>query len=83
MELQQKISKQKMKEKIGQTYETLIEAITTDGKYYIGRSYMDVPDMDGFVYIKANEKIKIGEFVKCTITQTNGDYDLVARVSGE
>ena len=76
MQLQQKKSKQKMQEKIGKEYEILIEGISTDGKYYIGRTYMDVPDMDGIVYCRIANEHEIGEFIKCKITEVM-DYDLI------
>ena len=38
---------------------------------------MDAPDMDGIVYIKINKNLKIGEFVKCKITNIYGEYDLI------
>ena len=44
MSLQQKISEQKLKEHIGKEYEILVEKI--NDKYIIGRTKMDVPDMD-------------------------------------
>ena len=49
MELEKQISKIKLEEKIGNIYEVLIEGKTEDGEYYIGRSYMDIPDEDGVV----------------------------------
>lgn len=81
MKLQQEISKNNLKEKIGNTYKVLIEAVSFDGNYYIGRSYMDVPDMDGVVFIKNSNKTKekIGEFVSCKITNIQ-DYDLIGEI---
>ncbi|MBO5478477.1 MAG: 30S ribosomal protein S12 methylthiotransferase RimO [Clostridia bacterium] len=81
MKLQQEISKNNLEEKIGNTYEVLIEDISFDGKYYIGRSYMDVPDMDGVVFIenKDRSKEKIGKFVTCRIVDVQ-DYDLIGQL---
>lgn len=78
MELQQEISKANLQEKIGKTYQVLIENVSFDKKYYIGRSYMDVLDCDGVVFIKNKTKQndKIGTFVNCKITDVK-DYDLV------
>ena len=75
MEIQQKISKDNLKNKVGNTYECLIENITEDGEYYIGRTYMDVPSEDGVVYIKFNPEYMINEFVNVKITDSN-EYDL-------
>lgn len=78
MKIQQEISRKNLEEKIGQEYKVLLESVAFDGKYYIGRSYMDVPDMDGVVFIKNDNKQKeIGQFVNCKITDVK-DYDLVA-----
>ena len=78
MSLQQKISKQNLKNKIGKEVEVLVEDKSFDGKTYIGRSYMDVPEIDGVVYIESDDEIQIGSFVKCTITDVK-EYDLIAK----
>ena len=77
MALQQKISEEKLKEHIGKEYEVLVEKITD--KYIIGRTKMDVPDMDGLVYIKNSKYAEIGTFLNCVITSVK-EYDLIGRV---
>ena len=79
MTIQQEISKNNLEEKIGNIYDTLIENISFDGKYYIGRTYMDVPQEDGVVFIKKEKEIKLGSFVKCKITEVR-DYDLIGKI---
>ena len=85
MEVQQKISKENLEIKIGKTYEVLIEDISFDKKYYIGRTMLDVPDIDGLVYIKnkiqkeIEEKDLINNFVKCKIIDVN-TYDLIGEI---
>ena len=82
MELQQEISKKRLEEKIGNEYDVLIESISFDKKYYIGRTYMDVPDMDGVVFIPNTEEIEckiIGTFKKCKIQQIR-EYDLIGEL---
>ena len=81
MKAQQEISKNNLESKIGKVYKTLIEGVSFDGKHYIGRTYMDVPDMDGVVFIENENKTKdkIGEFVNCKITEVR-DYDLVGEI---
>lgn len=81
MKLQKEISKENLQKKIGNKYEVLIEAVSFDKKYYIGRSYMDVPDMDGVVFIKnsTQDNELIGKFVKCKIIDVQ-DYDLVGEI---
>lgn len=80
MKLQQEISKNNLEEKIGNTYSVMIEGITKNGKYYIGRSYMDTPEIDGVVYVKNTKQVQSGEFVKCKIDEVK-DYDLIGEIS--
>lgn len=76
MKLQQEISREKMKEKIGTEQEILIEAKSLDKKYFIGRTKQDVPDIDGVVYVK-NKNLKLGDLTKCKITDFR-EYDLIS-----
>ncbi len=75
MELQQVISTEKQASKIGNVYECLIENVTEDGNYYIGRSYMDVPSEDGVILIENDGTLMINDFVKVKITDST-EYDL-------
>lgn len=79
MSLQQEISNENLKKQIGKTLEVLVETKTFDGKYYVGRSYMDVPDIDGLIYIEMVDKSLEGKFVKCKVIDTN-NYDLIAKI---
>lgn len=79
MRLQQEISKENLEKQIGKELEILIENKTFDGKNYIGRSYMDVPDIDGIIYIKTDKLLNIGEFVKATVVDIS-DYDLICEI---
>ncbi len=82
MELQQSISTNNLKNKVGKKYECLIENITEDGEYYIGRSYMDVPSEDGVIYIENDGTGMINEFVLVEITDNN-EYDLFGKIVKE
>lgn len=79
MEIQQEVSKDNLLGKIGNVYDCLIENITEDRKYFIGRSYMDVPSEDGVIYIKYNPMYMINEFVKVKIIDSSF-YDLYGEV---
>ena len=80
MKLQNEISKEIEKNLIGKKVEILIEGITSDEKYYVGRSYMDVPDIDGLAYIKVKDNTIdrdfIGQYVNAKIVDTK-DYDII------
>ncbi len=82
MRLQQKLSRKNLENKIGKEYEVLIEGISFDGNYYVGRTMQDVPEMDGLVYIKTKnlqtKKDLVGNFIKCKIIDIS-NYDLIAQ----
>ena len=83
MEVQQEISKQILEEKIGKTYKILIEDISFDKKYLIGRTMQDVPEEDGLVYIKKdknlNENEVLNSFINCKIIDVS-NYDLIGEI---
>jgi len=80
MALQKELSKKALEKNIGKNFECLIEAKTFDNKYYVGRTYMDVPDIDGIVYIKNTKDLKIGEFENIIIKEVS-EYDLIGEIN--
>ena len=81
MKLQKEISKQNEQKLIGRELEILIEDISLDRKYYIGRSYMDVPEIDGVAYVKNNNTKEdlIGKYIKAKVVEVK-DYDIIANI---
>ena len=77
MSIQKKISKEVLNSKVGNTYEVLLESVTDDMKYFVGRTYMDVPDEDGVVYIPFDNNHLLDDFYNIRIVDTL-DYDLIA-----
>ena len=80
MRAQQKISRGNLKKRLGKVFDVIIEDISFDGKYYIGRTIENVPEIDGLVYIKNNtegRKTRVNTFAKCKIVGID-DYDLIA-----
>ncbi len=82
MKLQQEISKQNLEKKIGTIQQVRIDGITKNQKFYVGRSYMDVPEIDGIVYVKNTKKLGLGEWVNVKITEVK-DYDLIGEIKDE
>lgn len=80
MKAQAEISLNNLEKKIGKSYKVLIEDMSFDGKYFIGRTMQDVPEEDGVVYIKndrsLNEKDILNNFVNCKIIDVS-NYDLI------
>ena len=79
MSMQKKISQIKLEEKIGNTYEVLVDGFSDDNKYICARSYMDIPNEDGTVFIKNTGKVKQGQFINCKIIDVK-DYDLIGEI---
>lgn len=80
MELQQEIIKNKNQERIGKTYEVLVEREESIFNRYAGRAYFSAPDgVDSVVYIKSDQPLKLGEFYKIKIDNTK-NYDFYGHV---
>lgn len=72
MQYQQAISTARLRQRVGQRLQVLVEERDEQG--YIGRSYADAPDIDGLVYIDSEADLMIGEFATVEITDTD-EYD--------
>lgn len=75
LELQLKISRKKLKNKIGKRIEVVIERIADELTY--ARSKYDAPDIDGLVII-AGKSGKVGEKVLVEVIGST-EYDLIAK----
>jgi ribosomal protein S12 methylthiotransferase len=77
MKVQAKISKAKLKAKIGKTIEVMVDE--TGGEAVIGRSWADAPEIDGKVYLSCDRPLRAGQIVKAKVIQSDA-YDLNAEV---
>jgi len=73
MQLQQEISTARLKLKVGQTLQILIDEVDDEGA--IGRSFADAPEIDGCVYLNGEENVKPGDLVNVLIEHSD-EYDL-------
>ncbi|HOY04748.1 MAG TPA: 30S ribosomal protein S12 methylthiotransferase RimO [Saprospiraceae bacterium] len=81
MDLQQDISYQKNEAKIGQVFRTLFDR--KEGKYFIGRTEADSPDVDNEVLVPAKGNyIRLGDFANIKITGAE-EFDLYGEVVKE
>lgn len=74
MNAQYSITEASNKSRVGNVYKVIIDSFA-DGKY-IGRSYMDSPEIDSGIIFTSNKKLNIGDFVNVKITDFDG-YDLI------
>ena len=78
MENQQGISYEKNKTFVESTLEVMIDEKVEDGLYE-GRSYRDMMEIDGLVFVKTQEDLKKGQFVNVNITEAL-EYDLTGEL---
>ncbi len=78
MSLQQEVSAENNQKIIGQKLECIIDGLTDDGEMYVTRSYRDVPDTDGFVFVNKEKEHKVGDFIECIVKEAY-EYDLTAK----
>lgn len=74
MNKQYSITEELNKLRIGRIYKVIID--TFDGEKYVGRSYMDSPEIDSGIIFISDNSLNIGDFVNVKITDYNG-YDLI------
>ncbi len=73
MAVQEKISAQRLKRKVGMTLSVLVDEAT--GNQAVGRSSADAPEIDGVVHISKASNAEAGDFVQVRITRADA-HDL-------
>ena len=73
MELQQRISAEKLQSKIGQTIDAIVDESGPNG--VVGRSPYDAPDVDGKLFIAGKKRVLPGHIGRVKITAAD-EYDL-------
>lgn len=82
MELQEEIIFDKNETLIGMETYAFIEGKVADENAYIGRTYRDAPNVDGYIFIQTEEELMTGDIVKVTVTGAY-EYDLIGEISGK
>ena len=83
MRLQQGIAFGKANEMPGRRLEVMVEGqVSGEENVYIGRTYMDAPDVDGYLFFASQEERLSGDFVNVKVTGAKG-YDLIGEVEDE
>lgn len=79
MELQEEIifdCNEQLKDRI---MDVMIEGQLTEEHAFIGRTYRDAPDIDGYVFVHTDEELVSGDFVRVKITGAY-EYDLIGEL---
>ena len=79
MELQQEIAFDLAERKIGMEVMVMIEGKVADENAYVGRTYMDAPNVDGLIFIETDEELMSGDFAKVKIIGAL-EYDLIGEI---
>jgi ribosomal protein S12 methylthiotransferase len=77
MQTQQKISRERLRAKIGSIQTVLVDAI--DAEKILARSKSDAPEIDGVVYLPYCPSVQVGDMLRVCITDSD-DYDLYAKL---
>lgn len=77
LELQREISQRICRKYIGRKLKVIVEGrLEGEDGIFIGRSYRDCYEIDGYVFFKSDRELISGEFVNVAITSSS-EYDLV------
>lgn len=79
MDVQKSISAALCEREVGTVKEVLIEGRLPEEEIYCGRTRRDAPEIDGLVFVSAEEELYSGDFVQVRIREA-GDYDLIGDV---
>ena len=82
MELQQDIAFGHCEDMVGRVLTVLIEGKVVDEPVYVGRTYMDAPNVDGLIFVNAEMELMSGDFVRVKVTGA-AEYDLIGEVCDE
>lgn len=82
MELQQEIAYEKAEAMVGKRLMVMIEGKVADENAYVGRSYKDAPNVDGYVFVNTHRELMTGDFVPVKITGSY-EYDLIGEIDDE
>ena len=80
MELQQEISFDFEADCVGEKLLVMIEGYLPDEHAYVGRTYMDAPGIDGYIFIKSGEALMSGDFAEAIVTGSD-EYDLIGELA--
>ncbi|HEX5538372.1 MAG TPA: 30S ribosomal protein S12 methylthiotransferase RimO, partial [Methylophilaceae bacterium] len=75
MQVQEAISAEKLRQKIGRIEMVLVDEV--NGNEAIGRTSADAPDIDGVVYLSGADGLQPGDLVEAQIVNADG-HDLWA-----
>ncbi|SFR90331.1 30S ribosomal protein S12 methylthiotransferase RimO [Anaeromicropila populeti] len=82
MEIQQEIAFEAAQNAIATRQKVLIEGKLPEEGVFIGRTYKDAPNVDGYIFVSSSEELISGQFVEVFVTDAK-EYDLIGEVVWE
>lgn len=82
MQMQQEIAFQKTQKQIGRVLDVMVEGRLPEDGVYITRTYMDAPEVDGYVFVASDWNLMSGDFLTVKITGAD-EYDLIGEIVDE
>lgn len=79
MTLQQEIAFDNGVDMVGRELLVLIEGKLVEEDVYIGRTYMDAPNVDGSIFVASQAELLTGDVVKVVVTGAK-EYDLIGEI---
>ncbi len=79
MELQEEVIFDKNESMEGTELYAFIEGKVADENVYIGRTYRDAPNVDGYIFVNTEEELMTGDVVKVRVTGAY-EYDLIGEI---
>lgn len=79
MELQEEVIFDKNETMKGRELYVFIEGKVADENAYIGRTYRDAPNVDGYIFINSDEELVTGDIAKVRVTGAY-EYDLIGEL---
>ena len=81
MELQEEIIFDQNEEMIGRKLWVMVEGKVDGEDAYVGRTYRDAPEIDGYIFVNTEEALMTGDFIRVRVTGAY-EYDLIGEVIG-
>ncbi len=78
MHIQQQIAFENAEGMIGRVLDVMVEGKLVKEDVFLGRSYMDAPKVDGYIFFYGQDEYLSGDFVRVKIMEAKG-YDLIGK----
>lgn len=81
MQLQQEIAFSNGEKMVGRRIKVMIEGELPGEQVYLGRTYQDAPEVDGYIFVSSSVPLISGDFVSVRVTKAK-EYDLIGEMLG-